>query len=709
MSKAHQTLHRELTRKKGGSHRKIRNILHELEGLESLLEKFSAQPRRADRSNDPALDVAIARQQSRMLAIRDKGEVYWNAELDSNAGLGAEYIMMLHFLGIAGQPEWAERQRKVANYTRQWQNKDGSWSIYARGPGHLSYSVTCYFGLKLAGDSPDAPHMVKARDWIRAHGGAMLIGVEQRFLLALFGQYDWAGVPPIPSWMVLLPHLPMLPRALENKLLNIYDLSYWCRISLVPMSVLYQLKPLVRIDERLGVEELFLEPKGERRWSFAPVSEPGLMSWGGLFSVGAKAVKALEFATNGVVAKVALNKAQKWILDHQDDSGDWGGIYPPIMYNIMALSRLGMPLSDARILKAFKALDRFMIYHAHCDGLHVQACVSPVWDTAWALYALGESGFDTRDTEFQRGIDWLYSRQILRDGDWAVKNPDAIPGGWCFQFYNDFYPDLDDTAVVLQALLFGGYPKGLGGRVEQTRIGLEWVLSMQNQDGGWSAFECGVDKALVNHIPFNDLNNMLDPSTADVTGHVLEMLGHFGFDLSFAPCRRAAEYLRKNQEREGARAGSWWGRWGVNYVYGTWSALAGLAQVGEDMSKPYVRKAVAWLYSVQNEDGGWGEGCETYKEPERAGREISGQSTPSQTAWALLGLLAAGEVDDSRLRRGVAWLLTRQLPQGGWEEELYTGTGFPNAFYLNYHFYREYFPLLALGRYRNAKCGLKPI
>ena len=700
------TLHAELTRKKGGRHKKLRDA-RELEHLHTYLDKFAAQPKRASKSNDARLDAAIDRQQARMLKLRE--DIYWNAELDSNAGLGAEYIMMLHFLGIANQPEWAERQRKIANFTRNWQNADGSWGIYAQGPGHLSYTVTCYFGLKLAGDSPDAPHMAKAREWILAHGGAMPIGVEQRFLLALFGQYDWAGVPPIPVWMVLLPNMNAMPRLLDSKLLSIYDLSYWCRISLVPMSILYQLKPLVKLDPKYHIDELFLQPRGERKWSFAPVNEPGLMSWGGLFNIGAKAVKALEFATSPVLSKVALNKAQKWILDHQDDSGDWGGIYPPIMYNIMALSRMGMPLSDERIVKAFKALDRFMIYHKECDGLHVLACVSPVWDTAWALYAMAEAGFDTARPEFQRAIDWLYAHQILRDGDWAVKNPRAIPGGWCFQFYNDFYPDLDDTGVVLQALLYGGYSKAAPGRAEQTRIGLDWVLAMQNKDGGWSAFECGVDKDLVNHIPFNDLSNMLDPSTADVTGHVLEMLGHFGFDLSFRPAARAAEYLRKTQEREGKRAGSWWGRWGVNYIYGTWSALAGLAQVGEDMSKPYVRNAVDWLYSVQNQDGGWGEGCETYQHPELAGTEAHGQSTPSQTAWAILGLLAAGELDDTRLKRGIDWLLTRQLPEGGWKEDLYTGTGFPNAFYLNYHFYREYFPLLALGRYRNALCGLKAI
>ncbi|MCC6572438.1 MAG: squalene--hopene cyclase [Planctomycetes bacterium] len=706
MTRQTQMLHKELTARKGGAHKRLRSISRDLDRLDELLVDFGRHPRRATKSNQPRLDAAINKQVDRLLKLREN-DLYWNGELDGNAGLGAEYIMMLHFLGIQHLPEFAEKARKLANYTRQWQTPEGHWAIYAGGPGNLSYSVICYFGLKLAGDSPDAPHMAKARAWILKNGGALQIGVEQRLLLALFGQYDWAGVAPIPPWLVLLPHLPMLPRAIESKLINIYDLSYWCRVSLVPMSVLYQLQPLRKLDPKLGVDELFLETPEKRRWDFSGAPrEAGMFNWGSLLNIGAKAVKRLESLTRGVIAKIALNKAQKWILDHQDDSGDWGGIYPPIMYGIMALTQMGMNLSDPRIVKAFKALDRFMIYHPECDGLHMEACVSPVWDTAWALYALGEAGFDTSRPEFQNAIDWLYSRQILRDGDWAVKNPGAIPGGWCFQFYNDFYPDVDDSAVVLQTLLYGGFSARQPGRFEQARIGVEWLLSMQNDDGGWSAFECGVDKALVNHIPFNDLSNMLDPSTADLTGHMIEMLGHLGYDKSFAPVARGIAWLKANQETAKGRAGSWWGRWGVNYVYGTWSALTGLAQVGEDMGQMYVRRAVDWLYSVRNPDGGWGESCDTYRDPKLAGR---GPSTPSQTSWALLGLIAAGEQDDPRVRDGIDYLLKTQLPGGGWDENYFTGTGFPNAFYLNYHFYREYFPLLALARYRNAICGLKAI
>lgn len=671
-------------------HRALRKIDRELLSLDERLRAYAPKPARS--SDDPALDTAIAKQIKHLLSLREKPEdVYWNAELDSNAGLGAQYIMLMHLLEQVD----AEKQRKLANYTRAWQTPDGCWTIHDGGPGHLSYTVTCYFALKLAGDKPDAPHMVKAREWILAQGGAMKVGVEARLQLALFGQYDWAGVPPIPPWLVLLPYLPQLPDMLEKKTLNIYDLSYWCRISLIPMSVLYELRPLKKLPHELGIDELFVEPPEQRRWSFESYTEPGIFSLGGLIQLGARAVKKFEFAIGPILRKIALRKARDWILNHQDDSGDWGGIYPPVMYNLLALPLLGVSKDDPRIKRAWNALDRFMIYHADVDGLHMQACVSPVWDTAWALVAMAEAGYDIKRPEFQRATDWLYTRQILREGDWAVKNPDAIPGGWCFQFYNDFYPDLDDTAVVLYALLWGGFPAGRDARSEQVRIGLEWLLSMQNKDGGWSAFEMGVDKDLVNHIPFNDLDNMLDPSTADVTGHVLETLGHFGFGKEFKPVAKGIEFIKQTQDESGA----WWGRWGVNYIYGTHGVLCGLAKAGEDMSQPYIRRAVEWLYAMQQESGAWGEDCESYRNKALAGK---GEATPSQTAWAIMALIAAGETADPRVAKGVNWLIKTQRPQGGWDEQKFTGTGFPNAFYLNYHYYREYFPLMALARYRNA-------
>ncbi|MCA8915415.1 MAG: squalene--hopene cyclase [Planctomycetes bacterium] len=694
MSRHSETLHRDLNRGRS-RHRTLREIDKELGALEGLLQAFAEQPARATKSNNRPLDAAIDTQVKRLLSLREKPHnEYWNAELDSNAGLGAQYILMMHFLGQVDEV----KQRKLVNFTRNWQTADGWWAIHTGGPGHLTYTVTCYYALKVAGDSPDAPHMVKAREWIHSQGGAMRIGVEGRLLLALFGQYDWAGVPPIPPWLVLLPYLPQLPGLLERKTLSIYDMSYWCRISLVPMSVLYEKKPLRKLH--VDMDELFVEKPADRKWNFDSYTDPGIISLGGLIQLGAKAVKKFEGAIGTIVRKIALRKAKDWILRHQDDSGDWGGIYPPVMYNLLALPQLGVEKDDPRIKRAWAALDRFMIDHPEVDGLHMQACVSPVWDTAWSLVALAEAGQDIRKPEMQRHIDWVYSRQIFRDGDWAVKNPDAIPGGWCFQFYNDFYPDIDDTAVVLMSLLWGGFRKGKCMRTEQVRIGLEWMLAMQNRDGGWSAFENSVDKELVNHIPFNDLDNMLDPSTADITGHVLETLGHFGFKQDFKPVARGIKFLKKTQED----FGGWWGRWGVNYIYGTHGALAGLAQVGEDMSQPWIRKAVDWLYSVQHEDGSWGEDCESYRHRELAGK---GEATPSQTAWALIGLMCAGEVDDTRVERGIQWLIKNQLPGGGWKEDKFTGTGFPNAFYLNYHFYREYFPLMALARYRNLKCGLR--
>jgi squalene-hopene/tetraprenyl-beta-curcumene cyclase len=685
------TLFRDAKPRPRGRHPTNHEAQSGLAQLGELLRGFAARQPRAAGGDWPELDQAIDAQIARLWSLRE-GE-YWNAELHSNAGLGAQYIMMLHFLGVADQPGHAEAARKIANTTRAWQTPQGWWAIHEGGPGHLSYTITCYFALKLAGDSPDAPHMRRAREWVLAQGGAMRAGVELRLQLALFGQYGWEGVPPIPPWLVLLPHLPRLPGPLERKTLSIYDLSYWCRISLVPMSVLYECRPLRRLSPGMGVDELFVEPPGLRKWSFESFTDPGIFSWGGLIQLGARAVKRLEFAISPVLRKISLGKARDWILSHQDDSGDWGGIYTPMMYNLMALPLLGLASDDPRLARTWQALERFMIPHPELDGLHMQACVSPVWDTAWSVTALCEAGVDPGHEDIQRAVDWLYSRQILREGDWAVKNPTAIPGGWCFQFYNDFYPDLDDTALVLNALAWGGYADD-GTREDQTRVGLEWLLAMQNRDGGWSAFENGVDKELVNHIPFNDLNNMLDPSTADVTGHVLETLGHLGFTRVFPPAARAVEYLKRVQEPDG----SWWGRWGVNYIYGSHAAMCGLAAVGEDMAQPYIRRAVEWLYSRQQQDGAWGEDCESYRDAALAGR---GEATPSQTAWALLALIAAGDAQDPRVRRGLEWLIRTRKPGGGWDERRFTGTGFPNAFYLNYHYYREYFPLLALARYRN--------
>lgn len=665
-----------------------------------MLRKFAGKPKRADSGADRTLDASINRQVKRLLDLREKPHnEYWNAELDSTAGLGAQYILMMHFLDNVDD----DKQRRIADYTRNWQTDDGCWTIHEGGPGHLSYTVTCYFALKVAGDDPDAPHMVKAREWILEHGGAMRVGVETRFLLALFGQYEWKGVPPIPPWLVLLPYLPQLPGIFERKTINVYDLSYWCRISLIPMSVLYETRPLKKLP--VGIDELFVEPADKRVWDFESYSDPGMISLGGVIQLGAKLVKRFEGAIGAVVRKIALKKAKDWILNHQDDSGDWGGIYPPMMYNLMALPQVGVSKDDPRALKCWQALDRFMIDHGE-KGLHMQACVSPVWDTGWSLVALAEAGVDIKKPEMQRHVDWLYSRQIFREGDWAVKNPDAIPGGWCFQFYNDFYPDIDDTAIVLMALLWGGFRTGKCMRTEQVRIGLEWMLAMQNRDGGWSAFENNVDKDLVNHIPFNDLDNMLDPSTADITGHVLETLGHFGFTREFKPVARGIEFLKKTQETSGSRAGAWWGRWGVNYIYGTHGALCGLAQVGEDMGQPYIRKAVDWLLEKQQDNGAWGEDCESYRDVELAGK---GEPTPSQTAWALLGLMAGGETDNTQVEKGIRWLIENQKEGAGWDERKYTGTGFPNAFYLNYHFYREYFPLMAMARYRNLKCGLETV
>ncbi|MCF6228698.1 MAG: hypothetical protein L3J82_08590 [Planctomycetes bacterium] len=493
LPKQSDTIHKKPNR--GRRHKSLKRIESHLDGLEDMLKNFGQREKPVTKSDNPKLDAVIGRQVQRMLDLREEPhKQYWNAELDANAGLGAQYIMMMHFLGRVD----LEKQRLYANYTREWQTEQGFWTIHKGGPGHLSYTVTCYFALKLAGDDVDAPHMKTAREWILNNGGAMQIGVEARLQFAMFGLYDWAGVPPIPPWLVLLPHLPMLPKILEQKSISIYDLSYWCRISLIPMSVIYDKKPMRRVEVDgavIDIEELFIESPDERVWDFKTYSEPGIISWGMLIQLGTRSVKKLERLISPLVRKIALRKAKDWILSHQDDSGDWGGIYPPVMYNIIALELLGLDPEDDRLKRAWEALDRFSIYHKEVDGLHMQACVSPVWDTAWSVFALAEAGVDIGSKEMQGHIDWLYSQQIFREGDWSVKNPKAVPGAWCFQFYNDFYPDIDDTAIVLMALLSGGgFSHTDSSRAEQVRLGFEWLIAMQNTDGGWSAFENGVNK-----------------------------------------------------------------------------------------------------------------------------------------------------------------------------------------------------------------------
>ncbi|MDH5682003.1 MAG: squalene--hopene cyclase [Spirochaetota bacterium] len=606
-----------------------------------------------------------------------EGEGYWNARLDSVYGLNAQYILFKYFMGIEKDPV---RDQKIINYMIDSQCEDGGWNIYYGGPGHLSYSVIVYFALKFYGHSAQEPMMQKARDFILSQGGIAKSNMETRFWLALFDQCSWKGLPPIPVQIMLMPN---------NFVFSIYNVSYWVRIALIPMSIIYHQKLVIKPPEHAYIPELYCHPDEMKNQKFQGEVNKRF-SWENLLLKMTKAAKFLEKASPPIIDKIALKKATNWILSHQDQEGDWGGIYPAMQYSLMALKVRGYANDSSEIRRGIEALKRYEIETDR--DIMLTSCTSPVWDTAWTVYAMNVLDHPTDDTRISQATEWLYSQQILRESDWAIRNSDALPGGWCFQFVNDFYPDTDDTAVVLMSLLPTLKDKSSH---EAFKIGVLWLISMQNDDGGWGAFERNVDKDIMNYLPLNDLQNFLDQSTADVTGRILECMGQIGFTKEQPFVKRAIHFLKKQQEESGA----WYGRWGVNYIYGTWSVLRGLRSVGKSMSEPYIQKAIEWLKSVQNEDGGWGESCLSYEDPSHAG---IGVSTASQTAWALLALIAGKEESCPEVEKGIQYLINTQNPAGGWDEEEYTGTGFERAFYLRYHYYPYYFPMLALGAYYKA-------
>ncbi|MDA8090565.1 MAG: squalene--hopene cyclase [Nitrospiraceae bacterium] len=600
---------------------------------------------------------------------------YWWYELESNVTITAEYLMLLHFLGLKDR----NRDKKIASYLLEKQRADGTWPIYGGGPGDLNCTIEAYFALKLAGLSADAPPLRRAREFILSHGGVGAARVFTRIFLALFGQVDWLDLPSMPVEIMLVP--PSFP-------FSIYSFSSWARSTFVPLSIMLEMKPVVEPPESARIDELFVKT----RKRFNPVKDgilhPALKKF---FRMIDRTMKGLErFPLRPLKAR-GLRAAEKWVLEHQEETGDWGGIQPAMVNSVFALSALGHGVESPPLRKGLEALGRFAIDQ---DGrLVLQSCISPVWDTALAAIALANSGIPREHPSLVKSCHWLGSKQIERKGDWSVKRPDLEPGGWAFEFENSWYPDVDDSAVVLMFLNNYADKEQAKKKIEK---GINWVLGMQGSDGGWGAFDVDNNFEVLNQIPFGDLEAMTDPSTADVTGRVLEMLGIAGFGFSDPMVQRAIEFIRKTQEEDG----SFWGRWGVNYIYGTWSVIMGLASIGEDLSKPYVRRAVRWLKNFQNLDGGWGECCESYCDCRLKGH---GSSTPSQTAWAILALVAAGEAGSVEAERGVRYLLETQKADGTWDEEEFTGTGFPKYFMIRYHNYRNCFPLMALGRFFEAK------
>jgi len=602
-------------------------------------------------------------------------EGYWHRPLEANATMDAEYILFMHFMKRVNPA----RQRRIVEHLLATQLDDGSWSLYPGAAGHLSNTIEAYFAMKLAGTSPDHPAMTKAREFILRHGGAAKAGVFTRIFLAYFGQFPWDGVPAMPVELNLLPH--WFP-------INIYEMSSWARGTVVPLTILMAQRPAIWIEPDRGVPELFLKPPSPADYAFP--ADPNLLSWRNFFLGLDKVLKVIGRSPIKPLRRRALAAAADWIIAHQDVNGGWGGIQPAMLNSVMALHALGYPDDHPTVAKGIQAIEDFVIEEG--DQLFFQPCVSPTWDTALAAKALLDSGVPADDPALRRAGDWLIDNQIFAGGDWQVKNPDLEPGGWAFEFANDWYPDTDDTAVILMVLRrIGLVDERRKARAIQR--GLNWTLGMQSRNGGWGAFDTDNLRELFNKIPFADMEAMLDQPTADLTGRHLELMGEFGFDLDMRPAKRALAFVRRTQESDG----SWWGRWGVNYIYGTWSVLTGLRAIGENLRQPYVRRAVQWLKDRQNEDGGWGETCDSYADPALTGR---GPSTPSQTAWALLGLLAGEDALSAELVRGIDYLSRTQQADGTWDELHFTGTGFPKHFYLRYYMYRNYFPLMTLGLFR---------
>ncbi|MFA4903471.1 MAG: squalene--hopene cyclase [Desulfobaccales bacterium] len=618
------------------------------------------------------IERAAQRATAAMLQMQDPAG-YWWAELESNVTITAEYIMLHRFLGL----DEGKVPRMVADILEK-QLDNGGWSIWHGDGGEISASVEAYLALKMAGLSAQDPRLVKAREFICAKGGALKARVFTRIFLALFGQVSWDGIPLLPVEFMLLPSWSGL---------SIYEFSSWTRLTVVPLMIIMAKRPVHHLPPSQGVQELFLcadEPFSHHRvrWKgLAPLLE-------NVFVILDRILKIYAWLRLPWPRHFALRQAEKWILEHQEESGDWGGIQPPMVNSLLALHCRGYDLEHDVMQRGLQALEFFTLEEGERTWL--QSCISPVWDTALAVRALAAAGVPPEHPAMVQASEWLLTQQIFKPGDWSVKCPDLPPGGWAFEFVNNWYPDVDDSSMVLVAL-----KEGLADAAKHQAAlqrGINWCLGMQSKNGGFASFDKDNTKEWLNAIPFGDLKALVDPPTEDITARILEMMGAFGHGLDHPVAVRAMAYLHETQRPEGP----WWGRWGVNYIYGTWSVLVALKRIGEDMSRPYVRRAVDWVKAHQNLDGGWGECCESYRNPELMGR---GPSTASQTAWALLGLFAAGEVHAPEVKAGVDYLVKTQNSSGRWDEEEFTGTGFPNHFMIRYHLYRDCFPLMALGTY----------
>ncbi len=659
-------------------------------------DRFSG---RDSSSAAPSLDIAINRTHELLRDIQHS-EGWWWGELESNPTMEAEYVFLTHILGVADP----ERNRKIANYIERRQGEDGGWSQYYGAPADLSTTVECYTALKIAGRDIDSPVMHKARELILSKGGVPNTRVFTKIWLAMIGQWDWSGTPYLPPEIIFLPKWAPF---------NIYSFASWTRATVVPMTIILSENPTFPLPPEHAIDELY--PLSRDKTDYA-LPAPGALSPDWFVYVADRLLHTGEKFPVKPMRSVAKRKVRDWIVDHQENDGSWGGIQPPWVYSLIALKVLGFDNDHPVMEKGLAGFEGFAISDSE-DSWQVQACVSPVWDTALAVNALLESGLEPNDPTVLRASDWLLARQVREPGDWQVKVPTAEPGGWAFEFDNNAYPDTDDAAAVLLAV----GRSATSDQAEKSRAvdtGLRWLVAMQSNNGGWGSFDRNNTSRITTKLPFFDFGEVIDPPSVDVTGHILEALGELAWSADSKEVRRALEYIWDEQEDDGP----WFGRWGVNYLYGTGAVLPGLEAIGFNMSDSRVQMAADWVESRQNRDGGWGESCASYADPALRGR---GESTASQTGWALLSLIAAGRAESEAANRGAGYLLETQRSDGAWDEPQYTATGFPGygigdrrfkrtettekdllpvelpaSFMIKYHMYRIYWPLLALGRYR---------
>lgn len=629
-----------------------------------------------------ALSARIASALDGLMSWRQT-DGHWVFELEADCTIPSEYVLLCHYLGEAADPEL---ERKIGNYLRRVQGAHGGWPLVHDGDFDMSASVKAYFALKMIGDDIDAPHMARAREAILSRGGGVKVNIFTRFLLSMFGVTTWNSVPVLPVEIMLLPRwFPF----------HLTKISYWARTTIVPLMVLAVLKPVAENPRGVGIDELFLQdPRSIGTPPRAPHQSRILF---GFFSAIDAALRVVEPYFPKRPRARAIQRAIEFVELRLNGEDGLGAIFPPMANTVMMYKALGKPLDYPPRAITRRGIDRLLVIGE--DEAYCQPCVSPIWDTALTAHTLLETGGGNAPEAAKRALDWLLPKQVLDvQGDWAAKRPDLRPGGWAFQYNNAYYPDLDDTAVVAMAM--DRQRRATGTKEYDAAIGRakEWILGMQSRDGGWAAFDVDNLEYYLNSIPFSDHGALLDPPTEDVTARCVSFLAQLGDTIESSPALAAGvDYLRRTQLSDG----SWYGRWGLNYIYGTWSALCALNAAGVDHSDPAMRKAASWLRSIQNSDGGWGEDAGSYRLDYRS--YTSAPTTPSQTAWASLALMAAGDVDDAATRRGMQCLIATQTEKGLWDEQRFTATGFPRVFYLRYHGYSRFFPLWALARYRNLK------